>query len=162
MKDRISYYPEASYVKTCIICEFIFYPKSNKAIFCCDACKQRCYILRKKQREGYSGDPNKGVILPAGTIPSQEIPEEKLVYYGFKPEMLEALSNYVSRDNLPQEKRHIDQLESITDTMDWFVSSIQVFTDQFLLEVMRVNSRKYKLYAWKWDSENEKPFLNKS
>jgi hypothetical protein len=157
MRKKEKHNQNKFYVKNCSICDATFYAKSNKAFFCSDSCKQQCYLIRKKNRIGYSGDANDGIILPVGTIPSQEMPENTLIFSGELKELIGKLSNYMSQVQIQEEMKFIERIKPIIDSKDWPASAVQLFTDDYFLEVMQINSRIYKLYAEKWESPDQNP-----
>jgi hypothetical protein len=137
--------------KRCAFCDSIFDPIRNTAIFCSDSCKQKCYLLRKKQKEeAYCGDPNEGKKLLPGTIPSQNEPEDTCVLSGDIESLYLKLKKYLSAEQLIEEKNYIESLKPISNTNDWFKSAIQIFTDDHILEVFRTTPIIYKLYAATW------------
>jgi len=146
----------------CVICGKVYYASRITSKFCTDTCKQVCYDLRNENKNGYFDDINKDVKLKPGTIPSQQMPESFLVLSGNKEEVIRKLSSYLSNDQIKEEMIHFNGVPAIVDSKDWFQSSFQIFSETHLLEVMKINSIHYKLYASKWDSPDQNPFSNKS
>ncbi|KPK82816.1 MAG: hypothetical protein AMS27_13935 [Bacteroides sp. SM23_62_1] len=65
-------------------------------------------------------DPNEGKILAPGTIPSEEIPEDKLVFTGDLASLYRILGSYVlSHEDLADEKKFIEKLDPYSETNSW-------------------------------------------
>ena len=161
MKSGIKYNVKNIELK-CVICGKMYNANRNTSKFCSDHCKQICHSLRTQNRNGYFDDVNLGLKLDHATIPSQAMPESQLVFSGSKEELIKNLSSYVSSDQIKEELTHFNRIKSMVDSKDWFESSFQIFSETHLLEVMKINSFHYKLYASKWDSPDQNPFSNKS
>jgi len=146
----------------CVICGNIYNAKRKTSKFCSDNCKQICHSLRTQNRNGYFDDANIGVKLGHGIIPSQEMAESLLVFTGSKEELINKLSSYVAEDQILEEMKYLEGILPIVETKDWAESSVQIFTDTFFIEVMQINKTSYKLYAYEWKSDDEKPFPIKS
>jgi hypothetical protein len=144
--------------RICVICGKDYYANRKTSKFCSDTCKQFCYDLRTQNRNGYNNDVNKGSKLVPGTIPSQQMSESLLVFTGSKEELLSILTSYLSNDQIKVELTYLENIQPIIDTKTWFASSMQIFTNIHLLEVMQINKMTYKLYAYEWESDDEKPF----
>ena len=150
-RNRYSNIENSHFGKRCAFCDSIFDSTRNTAIFCSDSCRQKCYLIRKKQKEeAYIGDPNEGKELPPGTIPSQNVPEDTCVFIGDRENLYLKLKKYFSEKQLIEEENYIEALEPISNTNDWFKSSIQIFTDDHILEVFRTTPFVYKLYTSTW------------
>lgn len=152
--------PEGKYIiKICEYCNVKFYAKRKTARFCCDACRVYYYLEKHRTDNPFGYDPNEGKILPPGTIPSQEMPEDKLVFIGDLASLYRELINYTtSPEEFNNEKEFIEQLDPYSITNDWGVSMTQIFTDEFYIEVFRIFPAEYKLYVWPWGDDNPKPF----
>ncbi len=152
--------PEGQYIiKICEYCNAKFYAKRNTARFCCDAC--RSYYFQKKHKTDHplGFDANEGKILPPVTIPSHEMPEDKMIFIGDLAPLYIELDIYVtSPEELATEKDFIEQLDPYSITNDWGESMSQIFTDEFFIEVFRIFPAEYKLYVWPWGADNPKPF----
>jgi len=144
----------------CVICGKVYNANRNTSKFCSDTCKQVCYDLRTANKNGYFDDVNLGLKLKPGTIPSQQMPESFLVLSGNKEEVIRKLSSYLSNDQIKEEMIHFNGVISMVDSKNWFQSSFQIFSKTHLLEVLKINSFHYKLYASKWDSPDQNPFSN--
>ena len=152
--------PEGQYtIKICEYCNAKFYAKRNTARFCCDACRSYYFQEKHKTDHPLGFDANEGKILPPGTIPSQEIPEDKLVFIGDLSSLYREIKNYIaSTEELTNEKEFIEQLDPYSITNDWQESMSQIITDEFFIEVFRIFPVEYKLYVWPWGADNPKPF----
>ncbi len=152
--------PKGKYIiKICEYCNAKFYAKRNTARFCCDACRSYYFQEKHKTDHPLGFDANEEKILPPGTIPSQEMPEDKLVFIGDLSSLSRELKNYIaSPEELTNEKEFIDQLDPYSITNDWRESMNQIFTDEFFIEVFRIFQAEYKLYVWPWSADNPKPF----
>ena len=152
--------PKGKYIiKICEYCNAKFYAKRKTARFCCDACRVYYYLEKHRTDNPFGYDPNEGKILPPGTIPSQEMPENKLVFIGDLASLYRELINYTtSPEEFNNEKEFIEQLDPYSITNDWGVSMTQIFTDEFYIEVFRIFPAEYKLYVWPWGDDNPKPF----
>jgi len=152
--------PEGQYtIKICEYCNAKFYAKRNTARFCCDACRSYYFQEKHKMDHPLGFDANEEKILPPGTIPSQEMPEDKLVFIGDLSSLYRELKNYIaSPEELTNEKEFIEQLDPYSITNDWLESMNQIFTDEFFIEVFRIFQAEYKLYVWPWGADNPKPF----
>ncbi|HDY69094.1 hypothetical protein LCGC14_2838490 [marine sediment metagenome] len=145
--------------KICEYCNAKFYAKRKTAKFCCDACRVYNHQEQHRSDNLFGYDPNKGKLLAPGTIPSQEMSEDKLVFFGNLASLYRELKNYIkSPEILINEKEFIEQLDSYSITNDWRVSMTQIFTDEFSIEVFRIFPAEYKLYVEPWGDDNPKPF----
>jgi len=80
-----------------------------------------------------------------GTIPSEEMPEDKLVFIGDLASLYRKLKNYVlSTEDLITEKESIEKLDPYSETNSWDKSMTQIFTDEYNIEVLRVLPAEYK------------------
>jgi len=146
-------------IKICEYCNAKFYAKRKTAKFCCDACRVYNHQEQHRSDNLFGYDPNKGKLLAPGTIPSQEMSEDKLVFFGNLASLYHELKNYIkSPEILTNEKEFIEQLDSYSITDDWRVSMTQIFTDEFSIEVFRIFPAEYKLYVEPWGDDNPKPF----
>ena len=160
MKRAIRYYNRHFNVKkSCTFCDDTFYAKSISALYCSDSHKQRFYTVKKKlTQDPYYDDINNGKRLAPGTMPSLDMPEDKVVFIGDLKNLQSKLAALLSEQQLMDEMRFINKLKPITVSLDWYDSYWQIFTEEDLMGVFRVSPKKYKLYIWPWESENEKPF----
>ena len=149
--------PDGIYiVKICEYCNAKFYAKRNTAKFCCDACRVYNYLEQHRTDNPFGEDPNKGKLLAPGTIPSQEMPEEKLVFMGDLASLYRELAGYItSQIEFQSEKGLIEQIDPYSKTNDWRDSMTQLFPDGYFIEVFRVLPAEYKLYVW--SEENNYP-----
>ncbi len=154
--------PEGKYIiKICEYCYAKFCAKRNTARFCCDACRSYYYQEKHRIDHPLGFDANEGKFLPAGTIPSQEMPEDKLIFIGDLASLYRELKQYItSPKELINEKESIEQLDPYSTTHDWEESITQIFTDEFFLEVFRIFPAEYKLYVWPWDDDNPNLLIN--
>ena len=154
--------PEGKYIiKICEYCYAKFYAKRNTARFCCDACRSYYYQEKHRTDHPFGFDANEGKFLPPGTIPSQEMPEDKLVFIGDLASLYRELKKYItSPKELINEKESIEQLDPYSTTHDWGESITQIFTDEFYLEVFRIFPAEYKLYVWPWGDDNPNLLIN--
>ena len=146
-------------VKKCAFCGTDFYAKRISAVYCSDTCKEKFYLRRKNTPQWYSSNPNEGNKLPPGTITSWVMPESKLVYKGDILPLYRDLSQLLSKDIIEEETEYIQNLRPYSETNDWQKSSVQIFTDEYFMEVFRIFQNEYKLYMWPWGDDNEKPFI---
>lgn len=143
--------------KSCAYCDETFYAKSISARFCSDSHKQRFFIVKKIiMQDTYCENPNKGKRLAPGTMPSQQMSEDEVIYTGSLDSLYLKLRSYIDDQQLHKEKIFIDRLKPIIESKDWHNSICQIFTDIEMMEVFRVTSRKYKLYRSPW--KNGIPF----
>ena len=141
------------HIKKCAYCDKIFYPETKRALFCSYSCRQKFHLLKKEHmKNSYTGDdPNEGEKLPPGTIPSLEMPESKLVFCGDLQSLYLKLKNYLSDDQLMGKKQPIERLKPFITKRDWSKTSIQIYTDDNLMEVFRLYPTIYKLYVEPWE-----------
>ncbi len=153
--------PKGQYtIKICEYCNAKFYAKRNTARFCCDACRSYYFQEKHKTDHPLGFDANEEKILPPGTIPSQEMPEDKLVFIGDLSSLYRELKNYIaSTEELTNEKEFIEQLDPYSITNDWRVSMTQIFTDELDIEIFRIFPAEYKLYVLPWGNDNPKTFI---
>jgi len=118
------------------------------------------YYLQKHRSDNPFGyDPNEGKILAPGTIPSQEMPEDKLVFTGDLASLYRELADYFnSSEEVNENRDSIEKLEPYTTTGDWVKSMTQIMTAEYFMEVFRILPADYKLYVWPWGEDNPKPF----
>jgi hypothetical protein len=152
--------PDGIYiVKICEYCNAKFYAKRNTAKFCSDSCRVYSFLEKHRVDHPLGYDVNEGKILPPGTIPSFEMPEDKLVFTGDLASLYnELIFNYLTPSELTEARERIEQLEPYSIGNDWFESSSQIFTDMHLIEVFRIFPAEYKLYVYPWGDDNPKPF----
>jgi hypothetical protein len=112
--------PDGKYIiKICEYCNAKFYAKRKTAKFCCDACRVYNHLEQHRTDNPLGYDPNKGKLLAPGTIASQEMPEEKLVYIGDLASLYHELKNYfTSPAEFIEEKEFIEQLDPYSITND--------------------------------------------
>jgi len=151
--------PSVKYItKKCAFCDATFYAKRNTALYCCNGCKGKHDREKKETQKYYYRDPNKGVSLPSGTIPSWEMPESKLYLTADLASILEEIKDYLPPEQLITEKEFISKLKPYCDTHEWSKSSDQIFTEEYSIEVFWVKPDIYKLYIWPWGEDNPYPF----
>ncbi len=152
--------PNGKYIiKICEYCNAKFYAKRNTARFCCDACRVYNHLEQHRTDHPLGNDPNEGNLLAPGAIPSQEMPEEKLVYIGDLASLYRELKCYITSPvEFNKEKEFIEQLDPYSMTNDWEISITQIFSEEYFIEVFRVLPSEYKLYVWPWGDDNPKPF----
>ncbi|MFC2080364.1 hypothetical protein ACFLRQ_02705 [Bacteroidota bacterium] len=147
--------------KTCVVCEAIFYAKTDRAFFCCNSCKQKFHFTKKAIiNDTYFVNPNHGRKLPAATLPTLQFPEDKKIFEGDYTGLKEHLLKYISIQDYINEKIYIDGLIPVVKSKDYCESSCQIFSDTYFMEVFRINNNFYKFYGWKWGPDNEKPFVS--
>jgi len=96
--------PNTNYIiKRCQYCNGIFYAKRTTAKFCSDT--HRIYYNKEKNRSAnyFGKDPNEGAWLPPGTIPSNEMPESKLVFTGDLASILVEITEYLTKEEHDRE-----------------------------------------------------------
>ncbi len=146
-------------IKICEYCNAKFYAKRKTARFCCDACRVYYFLENHRTDHPFGYDANEGKILPPGTIPSQEMPEDKLVFIGDLSSLYRELKNYItSPEELTNEKEIIEQLDPYSITNNWAVSMTQIFTDELDIEIFRIYPAEYKLYVWPRGDDNPNHF----
>ena len=152
--------PDGKYIiKICDYCNAKFYAKRITARFCCDACRVYNHLEQHRTDNPLGYDPNEGKLLAPGTIPSEEMPEEKLVYKGDLASLYRELKSYITSSiEFIEEKKIIEQLDPYSRTNDWAVSMTVMFSEEYFIEVFRVLPTEYKLYVWPWGDDNPKPF----
>jgi hypothetical protein len=142
---------EKSIVKKCLFCNIVFYAKRNSAKYCSDSHKVRFHNWIKWAMENYYDDPNEGKILPLGTIPSWNMPEDKLILIGNRESITGALTERLSPKELTHEMLFIEKLVPFSESTTWLKSSTEIFTDIEYIEIMRLLPDQYKLYIWAWE-----------
>jgi hypothetical protein len=158
MKNKTKARKRKLIVKECVFCGDTFYARRNSAKYCSDTCKVKFSNRKIKAHQWYSEDPNKGKILPPGTVTSWEMPEDKLIFKGDKASLYRKLSEKVSEEQLIQEKECIERRKPFSETKEWGKSCVQIFTDEDFMEVFRISPEEYKFYVWPWENDEEKPF----
>ncbi len=147
-------------IKKCGYCNKKFNAISKKAVFCSNSCRQLFYVMKKTHiQSGYSGDVNEGVKLAPGTIPSQEMPESKLIFKGNFTNLNLKLRELVLEDQLQNEQQYLKKLKPFMQVRDWFESSVQIIIEEDYMEVFRIRKNTYKLYLRPFWDDNEKPFV---
>jgi len=144
--------------KHCAFCNSVFHSVSHSARYCTEKCKQEFFKEKKKNQKWYDIDPNRGKSFPLGTITSWEIPEEYLVTECDINTLLGNLLDYLHPNQLIEERHFILDLKPYSEEGDWFKSSVQIFTNNYFMEVLRAYPERYKLYVKPWESDDEKPF----
>ena len=143
--------------KECAFCDRVFYAKKNTATFCKDSHKQLFFNVKKIIiQDPYFENPNKGKRLAPGTMPSQQMSEDEVIFTGSLDTLYLKLRNYIDEQQLRKEKIFIKGLIPIMESKDYHDSICQIFTDIEFMEVFRVTRRKYKLYRSPW--KNGIPF----
>ena len=136
-------------IKNCEYCNAKFYAKRKTAMFCCNTCRVYNHLEKHRSDNPFGYDPNRGNILAPGAVPSQEMPEEKLVFMGDLASLYRELKGYFSSPNeFQSEKELIEQLDPYSITNSWGESMTQLFPDGYFIEVFRVLPTEYKLYVW--------------
>jgi hypothetical protein len=149
---------EKSIVKKCLFCNEVFYAKRDSAKYCSDSHKVQFHNEVKWAKENYYNDPNEGKVLPPGTIPSWNMPEDKLILTGNKESLIKELSEKLSEIELANEILLIENLVPFSVSATWLKSSTEIFTDIEYIEIIRLLPDQYKLYIWAWGDDNEYPF----
>ena len=151
--------PDGIYiVKICGYCNAIFYAKRKTARFCCDTCRVYYHLEQHRTDNPFGYDPNKGKLLAPGTIPSQEMPEEKLIYIGDLASIYHVLKSYIpSPEEFVEGKELIELLDPYSITNDWEASMTQLFPEGYFIEVFRFLPAEYKLYVWPEEDDNPGP-----
>lgn len=145
--------------KICAFCGLYYYPTRKNAKYCSNKCKNSAFQIRETNRQGYCGDLNTKIKLRPGTITSQGMAESCLLFSGNYEGLIGELTrSYISQKELENELQFLNELQPICKSLDWSKASCQIFTEEFLLEVLMVNLRFYKLYGQRWGSDDEKPF----
>lgn len=152
-------YENRSIAKACKFCYRTFYAKRESAKYCSDSCKVRYNREFNCNRNWYSHDPNAGRVIPAGTVTSWEMPEDKVIFRGDIENLYQKMSDYLSDIQLQNESTYIENLKPFSESKEWLKSTSQIFTKTDFIEVLRVSSKEYKLYVWPWDMDNENPFF---
>ncbi len=143
--------------KSCAFCDRVFYAKKNTATFCKNSHRQLFFNVKKIIiQDPYYENPNKGKRLAPGTMPSQQMSEDEVIFTGSLDTLYLKLRNYIDEQQLREEKIFINKLKPIIESKDWSNSICQIFTDKEMMEVFRVTRRKYKLYRMPW--KNGIPF----
>lgn len=145
-------------MKKCAFCFNEFHSKSHSARYCSTSCKTQFFKEKNKNQRWYITDPNRGKTFPLGTVTSWEIPEDKLVFTGDLESLIPKLSEFVPSEQLAKEMACILKLKPYTKTGEWQDSSVQIFTDEYLIEVFLITWKVFKLYVWLWGVTNKKPF----
>jgi len=147
--------PNTNYIiKRCSYCNGIFYAKRTTAKFCSDT--HRIYSHKEKNRSAnyFGEDPNEGAWLPPGTIPSNDMPESKLVFTGDLASLLVEISEYLTKEELDRKLESILGLPPYSETKSWEDSSEQIINNEYYLEVFRILIADYKLYVWPEEDNN--------
>jgi hypothetical protein len=149
---------EKSIVKICLFCDKVFYAKRDTAKYCSDLHKVKFHNWIKWAKENYYDDPNEGKVIPPGTITSWNMPEDKVILSGNKESLINVLSEKLSEIELANEILFIENLIPFSVSSAWLKSSIEIFTDNEYIEIIRVLPDQYKLYFWACGEDNEYPF----
>lgn len=136
-----------NYVKNCAYCYANFYAKRDSGIFCSNTCRQKFYLMKKAHiKNGYPENPNLGIQLPPGTIPSHEMAEEMLIFQGNLLEIYEELKKYLAPHDLIREIDCAQNLNPFNMTLDWNESHFQIFSGNDYIEIFRIHPKIFKIY----------------
>ena len=156
MKHGVRYYQQCFTVKKrCAFCSTYFYAMRSSAKYCCNSCKQKQYLAKKEDQKSYTRNENQDEKLPVKSPYESEMTEDKLVFAGDLTNLFHKLIEYLSDDQLIEEEENISNLLPLRETGEWAESSIQVLTDQEMIEVFRIMPDVYKLYVCPWEDDNE-------
>jgi hypothetical protein len=147
MKNRKRKSPWFPFMLECEFCGEDFYAKTEAAKYCSDSHKVLFCRMVKASRQWYGSDPNEGVLLPPGTVTSSEMPESSLVFKGRLVQLLNELPKHISPEQISKEIEFIESIKPFSKTHQMTKSSVQIFTENNLIEVFRITPVIYKLYT---------------